>query len=158
MTHLGQQKRQHRVISISSANRDTSSYPNANSYQILLPYNMERLHVAYLCTFIGTVPAGGLLSANLRVKEFASSGKTDTTWSGGDGSTLACVPLTAGPAGTSFHYQPASPKEIDIIRFEDSSYYPSFTSLTISWIGENGALIAGFPEHVIKIMLESVYD
>lgn len=149
-------KRQHREISIYSGNRDTAAYPNANSYQIVLPFGLQRLHVAYLSTFVGAVPVGAPLTANLRIREFVSSGKSDTTWSGGDGSTLACIPLTAA-AGTLFSYQPSSARKIDVLRFEDSTYYPSFTTLTLSWIGENGQLIPNFPEHVVKIMLESVY-
>lgn len=152
---LGQQKRQHRSVLINSANRDAVQYPNPNSYQVLMPWNMERVHVAYLCTFVSTIPAGGPLTINLRIRELESSGKVATTWSGG-ASTLACIPVT-GAAGALFSYQPSTPKWIDVLRMEDSRYFPSFTTLTLSWTDENGALVA-MPDHVIRLMFESVYD
>ncbi len=154
---LSYQKKQHRSVLVNSANRDTVQFPNPNSYQILMPWNLERVHVAYLCTAVFVVPAGPPLTANLRVRELESSGKVHTTWTGGQGSTLACIPVDV-LAGARLAYQPSDPTRIDVIRTEDSTYFPSFATLSLSWTDENGALIANMTEHVIRLMFESVYS
>jgi hypothetical protein len=153
---LGEQKRQHRSVLINSANRDAVQYPNPNTYAIPFPYGNERVHIAYLATFIMVTPAAPPLTANLRIRELQCSSKVNTTWSGGSEVTLACIPIPTA-AGVRLAYQPSEPRAIDILRTQDSTYFPSFTTLSISWTDENGALIANMPDHVMRLVFEVIY-
>lgn len=139
-----------RSFLVSSTQRDTTSFPTPQTYQIAVPRQVE-ISAVYLAMANFVTPAAPPLAAALQIAEVAGSGLSWTSWGGGGDTTVACIPLPA--AGVRVLYESSEPGEVDVIRMYDVGFTTNINSLTFSWADENGAPYAAMPEHVMRIFL-----